>query len=102
MNLKTDFYQRVSDKAVICPMEMRHKVAAHFAEVAGWASGNPTETGTSNYTKLTNVIAEEATPWQILGYTLIAFIGKDVTYEDYLGEIPFVASPGRAPFLSAT
>ncbi|KAK4501828.1 hypothetical protein PRZ48_007637 [Zasmidium cellare] len=98
-DLGTDFWHSFRETGGLPRNAMVAKVTSHFQAVQQYANGNPGETGTGNY-RFTDtyreVIEQQATPLQYQGHTIIAFIGKDVTLDEYVAESPFIKGSSRA------
>ncbi|KAK4889161.1 hypothetical protein LTR27_011996 [Elasticomyces elasticus] len=98
-DMKTNFWQGFRSEASLPGDHLVGAVAGHFQEVQQYANGNPSETGTgvNEFTDELRLVGQrQATPLQYHDETVMVFIGKDITYEEYKSPVAFVDGQSRA------
>ena len=101
--LKTDVWNLFNQNGTLPNSEMLDALAVHFDSVQQYAIEFPAETGTARHDftdGVKNVTEAQATPNQYRGTILAAFIGKDITYTDYMAEKSFWDGGSRAAVLT--
>jgi hypothetical protein len=98
-SLKTRFYERYTQSAKSPPEELR----AHFANVQAFVNGNPATTGAALHpftNSVRNTCISQAVPSYYNSNTVIIFLGKDITLEDYASRCTFIGGKSRAGLLT--
>jgi len=102
-DLKTDAWYRFGAHSTRASNELLSLLSTHFDSVQQYAIDYPAESGTAvhEFTDRRRRLCEkQATPRQYHGITLLTFLGKDVTYADYLAEETFWGGGSRAGVLT--
>jgi hypothetical protein len=102
--LRTRFYSLFTAEArlVGSDPQMAVALADHFEEVQAFANSHPSHTGTAQH-PFTDGVREAARlsgePMLYRGTTILLLLGKDITYEQYLGETTFFGGKARSGYL---
>lgn len=101
--LKTDFWNNFRSMAAVAPDEMVAQLDTHFNATQVYANDNPAESGTCRHEftdGLRNMFKTQATPHQYSSYTIVVFIGKDITLDNFMSESSFLEGGSRAGVLT--
>jgi hypothetical protein len=102
--LQTRFYSQFTAEARLVGSnpQMAVALADHFEEVQTYANSNPSLTGTVQH-PFTDGVREAARlsgePMLYRNTTILLLLGKDITYEQYLGETTFFGGKARSGYL---
>lgn len=92
-------YYPLSEQASLPPISMRNDVTQHFIDVQAFANNNA-GTGTARHPftdAFRQVTTEQAMPVLYKGKaSIIAIIGKDITYDNYVRELSFFKGKSQA------
>ncbi|KAK4542301.1 hypothetical protein LTR36_006954 [Oleoguttula mirabilis] len=98
-DMKTNFWYTFRQGASLPDDHLQAQIAGHFREIQQYANANPEETGTGQHEftdELRMVNERQARPLLYQGQTVVVFVGKDQTYDEYLAPKPFVHGKSRA------
>jgi hypothetical protein len=102
--LNTEFYHHFLDNATLSPSFMQSSLEALFWQIQIFAMTHPEATGADSHAftdGLRRMMIRQATPWQYRKHgTLLVFIGKDITLEDYLNEVTYMEGQSHAASLT--
>jgi hypothetical protein len=101
--LGTRFYCNFLSEMTSASSQLASLVKSHFEVVQAFANGHPQTTGTHEnpFTDgVRNTCIAQAIPKLYRNNTILAFLGKDITIEDYVAERSFLGGKGRACLLT--
>ncbi|CAD0096499.1 unnamed protein product [Aureobasidium mustum] len=103
-NLHTRYYSRFMAGACDVGTDPQMAVALidHFEEIQTYANSNPSLTGTIQH-RFTDGVRDTARtsgePMLYHGTAILVMLGKDITYEQYLGETTYFGCNSRSSYL---
>ncbi|KAL2030851.1 hypothetical protein VTO58DRAFT_108205 [Aureobasidium pullulans] len=103
-NLHTRYFRGFLNDAhsIVIDPQMAAALADHFEEVQAYANSHPTHAGTVQH-RFTDGVRKaamgSAEPMLYHGTVILLLLGKDITYEQYLGEREFFKSNVRSAHL---
>jgi hypothetical protein len=101
--LNTRFYSNFLADSTADDGRVSSLVKSHFEYVQAFANARPETTGTSSnpFTDgVRDTCISQAIPRQYKGNTILAFLGKDITIEDFVAERTFIGGKSRAGLLT--
>lgn len=101
--MNTSFYEHFTQLCHPPQLLVRRNINEWAVRIQQYANANPAETGTARHRFTDDIrdnLLQQAMPNRYFDYTLMVFVGKDITFENYVGCRTFLGGRSQAGSLT--